>query len=159
MIIRHGSFYLVKDSKLKFQSFKLNLQKITERKLIIKTGLETRHLSIKFQRLESSLQIQNIINYLRAFWHCVISKLTQTDLCFGMRNFCYSDKTSPTENFKRAHDSIKPPVWFPASSLNLPETCAARSLCHSPRCARPHSPPPNWIRTNLATPRWTKPGG
>ncbi len=74
------------------------------------------------------------------------------------------------ENFKRVHDSIKPPVSSPASSPNLSESSLARwaavlylvALTLGPfglatRALTDH--PPNWIQTNLTTRRLTKPAG
>ncbi len=67
------------------------------------------------------------------------------------------------ENFRRVRGSIKPPVWSFASSPDLCESSvvgwAAVSGFVQPSTnrSRPSSHPPNWIQTNLATPRWTRP--
>ncbi len=72
--------------------------------------------------------------------------------------------------YKRVHGSIKPPVWSPVRRqicLNPvwhgePLSPASLVLSRRPfglvtRALTAH--PPNWIQTNLATPRRTKPPG
>ncbi len=75
------------------------------------------------------------------------------------------------ENFKRVYDSIKPPVWSPASSPSLSESSLARRPAVSSSLALSRQPfglaklaltaqqAQSSIQTNLATPRGTKPAG
>ncbi|MCP3661316.1 MAG: hypothetical protein GY696_02295 [Gammaproteobacteria bacterium] len=71
------------------------------------------------------------------------------------------------ENFKRVHDSIKPPVWSPASSPDWFESSFARGLVSGfasaqpstvrARYARPHSPPAKLDSSKFGNSRRTKP--
>ncbi len=74
------------------------------------------------------------------------------------------------ENLKRVHNSIKPPVWSPASAPNLSKSSLARRAAVSgfanaqpstdrARCAHPHSPPAKLGSDRFGKSAWTKPAG
>ncbi len=104
-------------------------------------------------------------------WRNVVSgTIWDEERCRTSGSFHIKSTSYVMENFKRVHDSIKPPVWSPASSPNLSLSSLARWAAVSgfaraqpstvrARYARPHSPPAKLDPDEFGNSARTEPAG